>query len=192
MWSATIAITSACTHKTGQPRMAATLPSDDSYTDLASGEQLRIVVPLLKSGGYRSRADSELRTGATIILSAGDLIGYEVFHYSVRAQRQGRVALRFNSAEITKEEKTVPDLNTPTLPFVLPSKPQHVRLIYFIRNSRSDHNMAIAGAKDLTALDAFTNRLKVDPSVCNREGEVFCAWIPAGIAVRPEGSASSK
>ena len=37
----------------------------------------------------------------------------------------------------------------------------HIRLIYLVRSSQADHNMAIASASELAALDAFTTGLKV-------------------------------
>ena len=189
--SAAVVMSSACSHRTSPPRTA-TLPSDDgSYADLEPGERLRIVVPVFKSGGYRLAQDSEVSSGTTVVLSAKDLTGYAVFHYSVAARRRGKVGLTLNSAEITQEGRTVQALNPPALPFALPSKPQHVRLIYFIRNSQSDHNMAIAGAKTRILLQELTNRLKVDPSVCKTNGEIFCSWVPAGIAVRPEDPTTS-
>jgi hypothetical protein len=47
--------------------------------------------------------------------------------------------------------------------------------------------MAIVAAKRLDTLNAFTKRLRENPSVCEgKEEEIFCSWVPAGIAVRPE------
>ena len=82
------------------------------------------------------------------------------------------------------------EAHAPTLPFALPLKAQHIRLIYLVRSSQSDHNMAITASKSLEALNGFTNRLKGSPDVCKLDGEVFCSWVPAGIAVRPEAPSS--
>jgi hypothetical protein len=154
--------------------------------DLVPGRRLRILVPVLDSNGYRVASDSEQNDGKTIVLSAANLAGYEVSYYSIDAGNNGKVRLKFTSAEITKDGKTIQETVAPTLPFPLPLKAQHIRLIYLIRNSQSDHNMAIAASKNLEALNVFTNQLKGNPDVCGRDGEVFCSWVPAGIAVRPE------
>jgi hypothetical protein len=52
------------------------------------------------------------------------------------------VRLRFRWAEITKDGKTVHEANPPTLPFTLPRGTGHIRLVYFVRLSQADHNMA--------------------------------------------------
>lgn len=129
---------------------------------------------------------AEEQSGNTIVLSAGNLIGYEVSYYSIETRGKGRVRLSFRSAELTKDGKTTPAESEPSLPFALPLKSEHIRLIYYIRNSQSDHNMAIAASRDQDGLNAFTERLKLDPSVCRTDKAVFCSWVPAGIAVRPE------
>ncbi len=55
-----------------------------------------------------------------------------------------------------------------------------------VRNSQADHNIAIAASKDLPALKAFVERLKANPDICEQDTTVFCTWVPAGVAVRPE------
>ncbi len=121
-----------------------------------------------------------------MVLSAANLIGYEVSYYTVAGRNAGRVRLKFRSAEITKDAKTMQETNAPPLPFALPAKAERVRLIYLVRSSQADHNMAIAASKDLAELNAFTDRVKMNPAVCERDATVFCTWVPAGIAVRPE------
>lgn len=174
-----------CAHKTVHaPALAANAPSDNSYMDLKPGERLRILIPLLKSGANQVVVDSEHQEGQTIVLSAANLIGYEMAYYSIEGKNDGKVRLQFAAAEITKDGKTVPEPNSPKLPFALPTTAQHIRLVYLVRQSQSDHNMAIAAAKNLYALNAFTEKLKSDPNICQEQSEIFCTWVPAGIAVR--------
>jgi hypothetical protein len=154
--------------------------------DLAAGGRLRILVPILNSGGYRVQTDSSNPSEHTIVLSAKNLAGYEVSYYSIERHPHGQVQLKFQSAEMTKDGNTIQEGRAPRLPFPLPSKAEHIRLIYLIRNSQADHNMAIATSKNLDALNSFTNQLKRNPDVCAPAGAVFCSWVPAGIAVRPE------
>ncbi|HLH02699.1 MAG TPA: hypothetical protein VKX25_08010 [Bryobacteraceae bacterium] len=166
-------------------------PADMSYTDLKPGGQLRILVPVLKNGGYQPSLDAMRTEGATITLSASNLVGYETSYYAIEARRGGRVRLRFASAEISKDGKSTPEQQAPQLPFPLPEKAQYVRLLYLIRSSRADHNMAIIGAGDRQMLARFTTRLKDDPQACEMVRDVFCTWVPAGIAVRPQKAGES-
>ena len=164
--------------------------ADDSYMDLEPEWKLRIVVPLLKSGGFRpaitSPQTSPQTEGNTITISAADLIGYEVSHYIAKDKGNNRVRLQFVSAEATRDGKTAPEPNPPKLPFSLPRRTGHIRLVYLVRVSQADHNMAIVASKRPEAVNAFTRRLKENPGICGKEEGVFCSWVPAGIAVRPE------
>lgn len=160
--------------------------NDNSYVDLEPGWTLQIVVPLLKSGGFRSSLVPQESNGNTISISAADLIGYTTSRYTITGKKGGGVRLRFVFSEETRNGKTVPTSNAPILPFELPRKTENIRLIYLVRVSQADHNMAIAGSKHLDSLNKFTERLKEEPSVCKTSGDIFCSWVPAGIAVRPE------
>jgi hypothetical protein len=159
----------------------------DDYMDLEPEWKLRIVVPLLKSGGFLPAVTTQQTDSNTISMSAEDLLGYEVSHYVAKGNSASRVRLAFVSAEATREGKTVPEGHAPSLPFALPQRREHIRLVYLVRVSQADHNMAIVAAKRLDALNAFTKRLRENPSVCaEKEEDIFCSWVPAGIAVRPE------
>jgi hypothetical protein len=94
------------------------------------------------------------------------------------------VRLRFRWAEITKDGKTVHEANPPTLPFTLPRGTGHIRLVYFVRLSQADHNMAILASKHLETLNTFTAQLRRVPTICKHDAEVFCSWVPAGVGVR--------
>jgi hypothetical protein len=158
---------------------------NDSYIDLKAGWTLRIVVPLLKSAEFRSDLLPQKTNGNTISLSTNDFIGYTTSHYAVTGQG-GEVRLRFVSGEESRDGKTAPVVGAHRLPFELPRKTERVRLVYLVRVSQADHDMAIVAARRLDALNAFTNRLKDDPSVCHSDAQIFCSWVPAGIAVRTE------
>jgi hypothetical protein len=164
--------------------IASNIAKPDDYMDLEPEWKLRIVVPLLKSGGFRPAVTAQQTDGNTISLSAADLLGYEVSHYLVKGA--GRVRLAFVSAEATRDGKTVPEAHAPTLPFSLPQRREHIRLVYLVRVSQADHNMAIVASERLDALNAFTKRLQENPSICEEKEGIFCSWVPAGIAVRPE------
>jgi hypothetical protein len=159
-------------------------PVSPGYIDLEPGWRLRVVTPILKSGGYRLSFTDETTSGNTITLSAGDdFLGYEVAYYAVKA----RHGLEFVSAETTRDGRTTPQLHPVAHLFRLPRGVRHVRLIYLVRASQADHDMAVAAAKEIDALDAVTRRVLANPMDACRVGDgAFCAWIPVGIAVVPQ------
>jgi len=166
--------------------------NNNSYIDLQPGWTLRIVVPLLRSGGAAPTLTAAQTNGNTISLSAADLIGYEVAYYGISGKTNGAVRLKFASAAITKDGKTEPQPDSPTLPFLLPEKTNHIRLIYLVRVSEADHNMAIVASKHLNALNRFTKEVQNNPDLCGQAGQIFCSWVPTGIAVRPEAPEAPK
>jgi hypothetical protein len=190
--SAGLLVAAGCANKpvTAHTPQTAISASDMSYQDLAPGQRLHIVVPVLTSGKREAPKLAASINGKEMVFTRGDLAGYEVSEYTAEKRHGGRVELRFTSAAITKDGKTLQETQPPALPFALPQKPQHIRLLYLIRNSQADHNMAIVAAKKRPALEAFTKRLKSRPDICGSESEIFCVWVPAGIAVRPEAVAN--
>jgi len=149
-------------------------PADNEYLDLTAGRRLSVVVPYLKAGGYIARADGS------------DLIGVQVSHFAVEGKAGGRVRLKFVSAETTRDGNKTVERQAPELPFALPKASRYIRLIYFVRSSRADHNMAIAASKSTAEMNEFTKRMHTDPRVCGAPGTVSCVWVPLGIAVRAE------
>jgi hypothetical protein len=167
-------------------------PGDNSYLDLTPGSRLRILVPLLSAGQNHLALGSSQADGNTITLSAANLVGYQVSYYLAEGHRNGKVHLQFASAEMTKDGHTVPEPVAPHLPFQLPQRTHFIRLVFLVRVSESDHNMAIVAANTKDALAAFTAQLKQNPSACQVTENVSCVWVPEGIAVRPESPSESK
>lgn len=183
--AAVLLLTAGCVHKTVHAA-AANPPIDNAYMDLTAGGRLRITVPILASGGYQVATDAAQEHGNSIMMSAANRFGYAVSYYSIEGHSKGKVRIRFKSAEITRNGTTVQQTSAPRLPFPLPSAAEYIRLIYLVRKSPADHNMAIAASKNLEALNAFTNLMKSKPEVCKSDAVVSCSWVPAGVAVRPE------
>jgi hypothetical protein len=183
---AILLLTAGCAHKTLHAAAIPNTPVDNSYMDLTAGGSLRITVPILTSGGYQVATNTVHEHGNSIVMSAANLAGYAVSYYSIEGRSKGKVQVRFRAAEITRNGTTVQQTSAPRLPFLLPSASEYIRLIYLVRKSPADHNMAIAASKNLDALNAFTNRLKRQPDVCKPDAVVSCFWVPAGVAVRPE------
>jgi hypothetical protein len=161
------------------------------YVDLRAGWRLRVVTPLLKSGGYRIRAAEQQTSGSIVTISAGDeLLGYETAFYAVEPRGAG-VRVRFLSAELTKGDETIQQRRPIERLFRLPRRARHVRLVFLRRLSNADHDMAVVAARDRAVLDARTRDVQADPGhACTESGPAHCSWIPAGIAVRPEMPAS--
>lgn len=161
-----------------------------SYIDLEPGMSVQIIVPLTKSGDGRVSFVAETN-GNTISGIAKDLIGYSTSNYTVTG-KPDRARLQFISRQESRNGKTSEVGDPAQLPFRLPEKPAHIRLVFLVRVSESDHNMAILASKRLDALDTFTKRLMGDPETCKSEGEVSCSWVPTGVAVRAEPPGTGK
>ncbi len=174
----------ACAHKRVAPTPNA--PSDNSHLDLTAGSRLRILVPLLKGQDKELAFEYPQSNGSTITAKATNLLGYEFAYYSVERDQGGKVHLKFTSAEITKDGQSLPDTAPPKLPFPFPAKPAFVRLVFLIRVSESDHNMAILAADSRGALEDLTTQVRLNPLACQIRATGFCVWVPQSIAVRPE------
>jgi hypothetical protein len=182
LYAALTVLISGCAHTNRQASVPK--PPANSYFDVAPGTRLRVVTPITKSGAFQPAYTGHTQAGATITLLAHDLVGFRTAHYI--AEGRGRVQLRLQYAELSREGKSTVEATPPDPPFPLPSHAAHLRLIYLIRASTADHNMALVAAKHVQALDTFTLALQSDPNVCGRRPAVFCTWIPGGVAVRPE------
>jgi hypothetical protein len=149
------------------------------------------VTPLLKSGGFVLPKLVPQVSGNTVTLSdGGELEGYETAYYVVGPHPKGGVRISFASAEVTKQGVSTPQPR-PTLPlFELPSGARFVRLVFLTRVSQVDHDMAVLATRDVAALDRLTVKVQADPGACASSGHNYCAWIPVGIAVRPEARAA--
>jgi hypothetical protein len=161
---------------------AAAIPND--YVDLEAGWRLRALIPLLKSGGFRPTM-TEQQTVISLNIR-GDFIGYETAYYMITPQRQAGVWIQFQSAVVTKDGNTVPEQQAPPSLSMPPRKMKYARLIYLVRVSQTDHDMALIASRRKEILNASTRRVQSDPVACRSDDTVFCTWIPAGIAVRPE------
>lgn len=156
--------------------------------DLEPGWRLRVVTPILKSGGYRLRPLDQQTSGNTVTLSTGgEFLGYEVSYYAVGARNRAGVRVKFSSAEITREGRTDAQPRPLLRLFPVPHDFRYVRLIYLTRMSQADHDMAVATAGRRDALDRLTQQVLTSPNDACRSGSgIYCTWVPSGIAVVPE------
>lgn len=185
--SALLTLVGCVSHRIRTPAPPAALAVNASYLDLRPGWRLRVVTPLLKSGGYRLTSKiQQTGTNTMTITASEDFIGYETAYYLVRTRWRAGLDIQFLSAEATRDgvTKTQP---RPTLSlFQLPPRRRYVRLIYLRRVSQSDHDMAVLAASSATVLAKATKQVQRDAAACHDTETFSCSWVPAGIAVIAE------
>lgn len=180
-----------CAHAPAPKPVASTPLRGEYYQNLEAGWRLRVVTPVLKSGGTAVHFEGdaeESRTGQglSVTLRAPDLIGYETSYYSVLPRRGSGVKIKFVSAELHLDKENIPQRQSRTPLFQFPGDARYVRLIYLIRRSaQADHDMAVIATKRQEGLDALTRAVQADPAACKNERGQYCDWIPQGVAVRP-------
>ncbi|MEJ2007564.1 MAG: hypothetical protein P8Z30_05295 [Acidobacteriota bacterium] len=172
------------------------------WIDLQPGWRVRVVTPVIKSDDHLVKGGSvagrgELHAGgqssgqaplaATITIKTGnDLVGYEVSLYAVKARRAGGVRVVFSSAVIYKGGKKT-EQSHPIVPlFRLAGKDRFVRILHLAWGSHGEHEAAILAANRRNLLGAFARQVEYHSSACGNTQDVFCSWIPAGIAVIPQ------
>ena len=149
------------------------------HIDLEPGWRLRVVTPILRSGGYLVEAEGE--QGGTTLRAGSDFLGYEVAFYAVKTR-----GIEFTAAEVHKKDTVVTAVK-PIVPlFRMPAHARYTRLIYLVRVSDADHDMAVVAAHNKNSLDPLTAQVRANPASCHDTDKTYCAWIPDGIAVTPE------
>jgi hypothetical protein len=171
-----------------KPVVPAPAPQPGTYIDLQPEWRVRVVIPILKSGGYVLKELATETVGKTVTVdTGGDFLGYEIAYYTVQGRRGGGVRIDFASAEGTRNGVTASETKSIAPLFQLPRRARYVRLIYLIRVSQVDHDMAVVAARDIGSLNALTLRVQANPGEACRDGrDESCSWVPQGIAVRPE------
>ena len=162
---------------------------DRSYVDLRPGWRIRVITPILKSGGFKVQTEQVKSSDGTIELKTGDgIVGYEVSYYTVNARESGGRAIRFTSAETRVRGGTpIRKLQPAFLLFDLPDASRYLRLVFLMRASRTEHDEAILGASSPSDLDVLTRRVESSPAEnCKVQAEGVCSWVPEGIGVQIE------
>lgn len=161
-------------------------PPSREYFDLQPGQTLRVITPLLRSDGLQlagpsASAPTEAANGRLLVTvdTKGEFLGYEEAFYTVAPG----LRITFTRAESVVDGVRTPQPNPRVPLFRLPRRSRHVRLLYLLRSSQADHNMAILAASDPATLDRLTASLRANPATACQAPR--CNWVPAGIAVRP-------
>jgi hypothetical protein len=179
------AIPSAATLKLSDP---SAIPDRHTFIDLEAGWRVRVVTPLAKSGkGYRlAGRTSRDNNGVIQATIGGELAGYETDYYTVVGPERFLVHFVFDSADMALNGAVTPLRRSLVSPFVWPQGKRYVRLVYQIRVSASEHDMAVLAAVQRSNLDESTRELQADPAACGRKKFVYCVWVPQEVAVDPQ------
>ncbi len=164
------------------------LAANANYIDLEPGWRLRVVTPILRSGGYRLRGPEMDTSGNTLTMRAGnDFVGYEVAYYAIRGRRGSGLRPHFVSACTVADGRTTAQSHPRANLFHLPHGYRYLRLVSLTRSVNADHNQSLIAAKSKADLDTITNRINTDPAArCEISDRSLCVWIPQGISVQPE------
>jgi hypothetical protein len=160
-----------------------------SYVDLEAGWRIRVVSPVLKSGGFKVQTEEVKSAGDEVQLrTTSDFVGYQVDYYSIAARDGGGVRVRFKSTEMHNVSGKVSRQSRPVVHlFDMPEDVRFVRLLFLLRQSATDHDAVILGAPSLRTLEDLTVSVEANPMQgCALPVHGSCSWIPQGISVQPE------
>ena len=138
-------------------------PAVNRYVDFQAGSRVRVVSPLA--------------------------VGYEIVFYDVKPRDGGGVRIEFSSGELRNEGNVTPETRPAAPMFQFDQRIRYVRLLFLIRVSRSDHNMALLAASDEGRLNALTERVQGDPATCKVSRDEVCSWVPEAVGVLPQAGA---
>jgi hypothetical protein len=198
---------SSCMHPRASIPNAPIQISSPDWIDLQPGWRVRVVTPMLRSGGYLIKAGAARAGGGdrahqdftlsrnntlhTVTSANTDLIGYEISFYSVKSRRGGGVRVVFHSAEIIREGQRISSRHPIEPMFQLPRQATWLRIVHWSRGSH-DYDAAILAANRQDLLPPLTRQLQSDPFACKISGNTFCSWIHPGVAVMPESRSGDK
>lgn len=136
------------------------------------------------------QASSVQQDGLSLTLRVpADFVGFATDIYTISPRMQ----LLFAASERRIHgERSVSGLSKPSAQPALPlfaatPRLRHLRLLFLLQASQSNHSMALLAAANATELDALTHRVEANPETsCDSRPRAHCQWIPAGVALRAE------
>ncbi len=174
-------------HKPIQP--ATVIATTHSYVEFQPGWRLRVVVPILKSGGYNIKLQEMKSDNGTIQLKTpDDFTGYEIDNYAVTIRKDGGVSIHFQSAEIHNNDgKTISRTEPRLRLFKFPDDVRYVSLAFLSRVTPSEHDAVILAASSRAQMEGLTARVEASPSkACTESAQEVCSWVPEGVSVQPQ------
>lgn len=158
-------------------------PVTSNFVELRPGNRVVVVIPILRSGGYvLPSLRKQSTTGGGGIEAGPDFLGYEQDFYTVKRAGNG-VRVRFSHGVVWRNGEAQP-VHAPRVTLFENTDDSRVRLVFLMRVSEADHDMAIVSSGDLPSLNEITRHAAQAECRSSRDGT--CTWVPNGIAVRPE------
>ncbi|MBI2688719.1 MAG: hypothetical protein HYX27_20650 [Acidobacteria bacterium] len=181
-------VMAGCAHKARAPLPPAPTFRGPSFVELQPGWRVRVITPVLKSGGFILKTEEQQEQGNTITLRMGDeFLGYETAIYSVGKHKRGGVEIALTEVAMNRSGQLTHAAKSIAPRIRKPDRLRHVRLLYTLRVSDADHNMAVLAAADSQRLAALTQRVQASPATaCVNNRNEYCEWVPAGVAMRAE------
>ena len=189
-----------CAVRRGPSRDALNAAVARGFIDLQPGWRIKAFTPILKSGGYLPAFVEGQQPGPNVRLAVpADVVGYETSYYSVKRREdqslqnheatEQAVKVELASVLLTEDGKTSRRPQPALALFDLPDTTRLVRLLYLVRVSGADHDMAIVGAATPGALEELTTAIESNPAEnCAINGLGYCKSVPKGIGVQIESS----
>jgi len=163
--------------------------TDRSYVDLQPGWRIKVVAPILSSGGFKVRTEEVHNSDGTVSLrTEKGFQGYETDYYHVSSPEDGRPTVTFDTAEFVGTNGKKARKPKPVFPlFEFTGNIKYVRLLFLTRVAENEHDGAVLASSSLADLDTLTSLVESNPSTnCKAQPDGLCSWIPEGIAVQPE------
>jgi hypothetical protein len=186
----------SCANKAHAP--VATAPAvkwpvkSPDFVDLLPDWHVREITPIFASGGFVAKTGTAKEEGdithLTITISGSDFQGYETALYSLKPKPGGGVDAKLESVEANKLGTITKEAKPRALLFQFPRRVRYIRLLYLLRVSTADHNMAVLGSNDVDQLNDLTKQVQSDPANCRTLRRAYCSWVPQGIAVNAGAS----
>jgi hypothetical protein len=164
-----------------RPQISAPIARDTGYLDLQPGWRLRVVTPILRSGGYQVKTVEKTSADGTIILNVEQgFLGYQTDFYSVSSPAKGHTIISFRRGEFTSTDQVKTSKASPAVKlFNLDGDTRYVRLLFLTRVSDAEHDEAVLAAASQMALDALTAEVETNPVAnCKSQPEGDCSWVP--------------
>ena len=156
-----------------------------NYLDLKPGWRLRVVVPIVRTGGYIVPMTTETGGHGVSVTAGKDFLGYETDYYDVESTHTG-VKIKFRRAEAIVQGKK----STPAQPvlrlFNTPEENGYLRIVYMIRESGHDHNTVVVSCVDEKTLHDLSPKVMAGNIESCQTYHSVCVQIPTGVAVIPE------
>ena len=181
-----LCLSTACTRRT-PVQSPDPLVENPDYVELKAGWRIRVVVPILRSGGYIVPMTPRVDGNSIVPTTGKEFIGYETDYYEVRPREGSGVRVAFIKAEAveqgntSKKERPILDLFSSSAGF------RFVRMVYLVRESKADHDVVLVAAADREAINGLTAGVASNNSEgCQSSAQTACTVVPAGVAVIPE------